>query len=203
MKIYFAAHATTVDNEAKIASGWKDVELSELGIKQAHELGEIFKDIKLDLICTSDLKRAVDSVKIAFKEKYQIIIDARLRELNYGDFNGKPSEVVEKMKIKHINKPFPNGESYEQAVARAQEFYNELKIKNPNSLFFLSKCKELCLNIELYIAPRYHLNLCLINPFNVSGTPVETFVLTQQAILYPCFFKLSAISISSVIFPSS
>jgi len=133
MKIYFAAHATTADNEAKIASGWKDVELSELGIKQAHELGEIFKDIKLDLICTSDLKRAVDSVKIAFKEKYQIIIDARLRELNYGDFNGKPSEVVEKMKIKHINKPFPNGESYEQAVARAQEFYNELKIKNPNS----------------------------------------------------------------------
>jgi len=133
MKIYFAAHATTVDNEAKIASGWKDVELSELGIKQAHELGELFKDIKLDLICTSDLKRAVDSVKIAFKEKYQIIIDARLRELNYGDFNGKPSEVVEKMKIKHINKPFPNGESYEQAVARAQEFYNELKIKNPNS----------------------------------------------------------------------
>ena len=133
MKIYFAAHATTVDNEAKIASGWKDVELSELGIKQAHELGEIFKDIKLDLICTSDLKRAVDSVKIAFGEKYPILIDARLRELNYGDFNGKPSEVVEKMKIERIKKSFPNGESYEQAVARTQKFYNELKLKNPNS----------------------------------------------------------------------
>src|SRR3989344_2612031 len=104
MKIYFAAHATTTDNEAKIASGWKDIELSELGIKQAHELGEIFKDIKLDLVCTSDLKRAVDSVKIAFGEKYPILIDARLRELNYGDFNGKPSEVVEKMKIERIKK---------------------------------------------------------------------------------------------------
>lgn len=31
MKIYFAAHATTKDNEAKVASGWSDTELSYLG----------------------------------------------------------------------------------------------------------------------------------------------------------------------------
>ena len=55
MKIYFVAHSTTTDNEAEIASGWKDVELSELGIKQSKELGERFKDIKIDLICCSDL----------------------------------------------------------------------------------------------------------------------------------------------------
>jgi broad specificity phosphatase PhoE len=30
MKIYFAAHATTKDNEAKLASGWSDTELSDL-----------------------------------------------------------------------------------------------------------------------------------------------------------------------------
>lgn len=39
MKIYFAAHSTSKDNEAGIASGWKDVELSELGIQQSKELG--------------------------------------------------------------------------------------------------------------------------------------------------------------------
>ena len=57
MKIYFATHATTTDNEVKISSGWKDAELSELGVKQAKEIGERFKDIKIDLICCSDLKR--------------------------------------------------------------------------------------------------------------------------------------------------
>ena len=51
MKIYFAAHATTTDNEVEIASGWKDVELSELGIRQAKEMGDTFKDIEIDLIC--------------------------------------------------------------------------------------------------------------------------------------------------------
>ena len=50
MKIYFATHATTTDNESGIASGWKDVPLSELGVRQAKQLTAIFKDIKIDLI---------------------------------------------------------------------------------------------------------------------------------------------------------
>lgn len=130
MKIYFVAHATSKDNEAEIASGWKDVELSEQGIQQAKELGERFEDKQIDLICCSDLKRAVDTVKIAFGDKMPVIIDKRLRELNYGDFNGKPSEKVGWMKAKRIKEPFPNGESYEQAMVRIHEFYNKLKEKH-------------------------------------------------------------------------
>jgi len=132
MKIYFAAHATSKDNEAGLSSGWKDAELSELGIKQAKELGERFKDIKIDLICCSDLKRAVDTVRIAFGDKIPVIIDKRLRELNYGDFNGQPKEKVDGMKIICIHKSFPNGESYDQAMDRTQEFYKELKEKHPD-----------------------------------------------------------------------
>lgn len=33
MKIYFAAHVITKDNEARIASGWSDMELSDIGIQ--------------------------------------------------------------------------------------------------------------------------------------------------------------------------
>ncbi len=47
MKIYFVTHSTTKDNEAGISSGWKDAELSELGIQQAKELGERLKNIKI------------------------------------------------------------------------------------------------------------------------------------------------------------
>ncbi len=131
MKIYFAAHSTSKDNEAEISSGWKDVELSELGIQQSKELGRRFKDIKIDLICCSDLKRALNTVKIAFKDKYPLIIDKRLRELNYGDLNGKLSKVVGHTKKERIKEPFPNGESYEQAMVRVHEFYKELKENHP------------------------------------------------------------------------
>lgn len=132
MKIYFAAHSTTKDNETHLSSGWKNVGLSELGVQQSKEMGEAFKDIKIDLICCSDLKRAVDTVKIAFGDKIPVIIDKRLRELNYGDFNGKPSEVVEPMKMERIKESFPNGESYEQTMIRVQGFYKEFKKKYPD-----------------------------------------------------------------------
>jgi broad specificity phosphatase PhoE len=127
MKIYFATHATTTDNEAGLASGWQDAGLSELGIKQAKQLGFRFKDIKIDVICCSDLKRAVDTVNIAFEGKLPVIMDKRLRELNYGDFDGKSSTVVNKMKPDCIKKPFKNGESYEQAMERVHDFVTDLK----------------------------------------------------------------------------
>ena len=129
MKIYFAAHSTTKDNEAGIVSGWKDAELSELGIEQSKELGDNFKNIKFDLICCSDLKRAVDTVELAFGNKFPVISDKKLRELDYGDLNGESSKIVGGMKKEKINEPFPNGESYKQATGRIREFYKELKEK--------------------------------------------------------------------------
>ena len=121
MKIYFAAHSTTIDNEKGIASGWKDAELSELVIEQSKELGERLKDIPIDLVCCSDFKRAHDTIKIAFDDKFPILVDKRLREINYGDFNGTPA--VDWKKKDYIDKSFPNGESYKEAMERVQDFY--------------------------------------------------------------------------------
>ena len=45
------------------------------------------------------------------------------------DFNGKPVSIVGPMKKKCIKKPFPNGESYEQAIKRVQDFYIKGKIE--------------------------------------------------------------------------
>lgn len=174
MILYFAAHATTTDNEAKLSSGWRDVGLSELGVQQAKEMGKTFKNIKIGLICCSDLKRAMDSVKIAFGDKIPIIVDKRLRELNYGDFNGKPSDVVELMKKAHVKEPCPNGESYEQAVARIQDFYKELKEKYPDKIVLIvghratqysldmlvdGKTIEECLSVPFKWQPYWEYNL--------------------------------------------
>ncbi len=174
MKIYFVLHSTTTDNEAKIASGWKDVELSKLGIRQAREIGERFKDIKINLIYCSDLKRAVDTAKIAFGNKLPIITDERLRQLNYGNFNGKLSSVVESMKKEHINKPFPCGESYKKATERIQDFCKDLKEKYPDKTILIvghqttqygldilvdGKVIEKCLNTPFKWQPYWEYNL--------------------------------------------
>lgn len=163
MKIYFSPHSTSYDNEAKLASGWKDVELSPLGIKQSKELKETFKDIKIDLICCSDLKRAVDTVKIAFGDTIPVIIDKRLRELNYGDFDGKSKELVWSMRPNAIKIPFLNGESYEQAMIRVHEFYNELKEKYFDKTILVVGHRATQYGLDTLIGKT--LEECLVFPF--------------------------------------
>jgi len=128
IKITYFVHGTTTDNEQHISSGWKDVELSELGVQQAAALKEQTKDQKFDVVFCSDLKRAVDSAKLAWEGIYEIIPDARLRECNYGTLNGASSDVVEPMQEEEcIEKPFPEGESYEDVKIRIADFLEFLK----------------------------------------------------------------------------
>jgi broad specificity phosphatase PhoE len=97
MKVYFVTHATSKDNELGLASGWNNTQLSQLGRQQAKELGDRFKNIDVDLIYVSDLMRAVETVRIAFDNRIPVTIDKRLREINYGDYSGKPVEIVNPM----------------------------------------------------------------------------------------------------------
>lgn len=128
VKITYFVHGTTTDNEKEISSGWSDVELSELGMQQSITLKDQTKDQKFDVVFCSDLKRAVDSAKLSWEGIYPIISDARLRECNYGKLNGALSEIVEPMQEEEcIEKPFPDGESYEDVKARIADFLEFLK----------------------------------------------------------------------------
>ena len=120
--IYFV-HGTTYDNASKKCSGWKQVELNELGKEQALNLGNVNKDIKFDVIFTSDLIRAIDSANIAFPNVKKIQ-DKRLRECNYGDLDGEDKNLI--VYEDHIDVPFPNGESLKDVEVRVQSFINDI-----------------------------------------------------------------------------
>ena len=128
INITYFVHGTTTDNEKEISSGWKDVELSELGVKQSIALKEQTKDKNFDAVFCSDLQRAHNSAKLAWDGMYMIIPDPRLRECNYGKLNGASSEIVEPMQEDEciINR-FPDGESYEDVKNRIAEFLEFLK----------------------------------------------------------------------------
>ncbi len=127
IKIVYFVHGTTIDNERDISSGWSDVELSELGIKQSVDLKDQIKHRRFDIVFCSDLRRAIDSAKLTFEGVVPIIPDERLRECNYGKYNGQSSSVVEPMQEKHITEKFPNGESYEDVKIRIADFLKFLK----------------------------------------------------------------------------
>jgi alpha-ribazole phosphatase/probable phosphoglycerate mutase len=125
--ITYFVHGTTMDNEREISSGWSDAELSELGRQQSITLPKKIGEKKFDTVFCSDLKRAVESAKLSFEGAAPIVVDARLRECNYGIYNGKPSAVVEPMQEESISEPFSEGESYEVVKARIADFLSFLK----------------------------------------------------------------------------
>ncbi len=127
VKITYFVHGTTTDNERDLATGWAPGELSGLGIRQSKELGKLVVNKKFEVVFCSDLERAVESAKLAFGDKYKIVKDKRLREVNYGDFTQKPVSVFKSRFTDYINKPFPNGESYKDVEKRIADFLNFLK----------------------------------------------------------------------------
>ena len=126
--VYSEAHAQSLDNEASIASGHYDVELSETGRKQAAgEKSQRYAGIELDAVFTSDLRRAYETARIMFRGvDVPIIPDPRLRECDYGDMTRRPRSEIEGVRARHLGKPFPNGESYEQAMLRMKGFLDDV-----------------------------------------------------------------------------
>jgi alpha-ribazole phosphatase/probable phosphoglycerate mutase len=124
--IIFETHSTTKDNEAKLAAGWYDVELSEAGEEQAEQLGQRYVGQSFAAIFCSDLQRSYKTAEIAFGDKYPIIQDQRLRECNYGELNRHPKAEVEAMRREALTVPFPGGESYVDTSRRMKSFLKDL-----------------------------------------------------------------------------
>lgn len=132
MKITFLAHSITYDNEAELASGWNDVELSPEGIRRIPLWAVNFDLSKIDRVYTSDLQRAYKTAQIAFPEitSEKLLHDWRLRECDYGEMTRKSKpDVVDPARVDHIHEPFPGGESYDQAMERMGSFVDDLRGK--------------------------------------------------------------------------
>lgn len=127
--IYFEPHSITTDNEAKLASGWNDVDLSEEGVKRLHdEWPKRYNSRQIDAIFCSDMQRAYKcGAVIATDKQIPIYIDSRLRECNYGELTQADKKIVDAEKPKHITEPFPGGESYQECANRMGEFLAMLK----------------------------------------------------------------------------
>jgi broad specificity phosphatase PhoE len=125
MKIMYFVHGTTFDNQQKLASGQADAKLSELGIEQSKKLREQVSE-KFDAVFCSDLSRAEDTARLAFEGTAPIILDKRLREVDYGDLTQKSKNWNI---LDYISNNYPNGESYNDVQKRIVDFLKEASKK--------------------------------------------------------------------------
>ena len=97
-------HGQSIWNLQNRFTGWVDVDLSELGIREAQKSGELIKSLELDLnlYFTSYLKRAIKTLeiilKILKKNNTNIIKAWELNERHYGGLTGLNKDDAKKKK---------------------------------------------------------------------------------------------------------
>jgi broad specificity phosphatase PhoE len=128
VRLVFETHSLTLDNEQGIATGWLPGQLSARGRELAAELGRRRRDDGLAAVYVSDLTRAVETAAVAFADSgLPLYVDTRLRECDYGEWNGVPVRLLEPQRRQRIDVAWPGGESYRDAVARMAAFLADLR----------------------------------------------------------------------------
>lgn len=144
MKIYITRHSLTAWNEEKRLQGWKDSPLSQQGKKDALKLHQFIKDIHIDQVYSSPLLRAKSTAELIFQDR-QINEDVRLKEMNFGDYEGK---YIQELKEKEdyfdlwhhpdASVSLPHGETYQEVVNRLNDFILEKYHENPEQTIFIT-----------------------------------------------------------------
>jgi 2,3-bisphosphoglycerate-dependent phosphoglycerate mutase len=130
-------HGQSDWNLKNLFTGWRDVDLTEKGVAEAHEAGRKLKaqGIKFDVAFTSALKRAQRTLDLMLTELGQTTIpifkDQALNERDYGDLVGLNKDDARKKwgeEQVHIWRRSydvapPGGESLKDTLARALPYY--------------------------------------------------------------------------------
>ncbi len=130
MIIYLIRHGETEWNNKFLFQGHSDTELNKNGENQAKRIGKYFKDKKIDVILSSDLRRAyktAEKIKKEIKFKGEIIKSKLLRERNYSSLEGKDYNLF-------FSREKFDGEKDKEFFARLKKIFknilNKYKYKN-------------------------------------------------------------------------
>ena len=131
-------------------TGWKDIGLSENGVLEAKNSGRLIREkkIPIDVVYSSELKRAIDTAIIAMKEanydhlfnngELIIIKNIAVNERDYGDLTGlNKEETAEKYGKEQVHiwrrsydvNP-PGGESLKNVVERVKPYFENTMKKD-------------------------------------------------------------------------
>lgn len=141
MNIYVVRHGQTEENLKGTYYGALDCNLTELGVKQSKALGERLRNIKFDKVYCSDLKRARETLK-HINIINDVVIDERIRERNFGVFEGKTFKEIEKEFEKECiawNENWKEykpdaGESFIDSYLRVEAFMESLKAETGENI---------------------------------------------------------------------
>ena len=197
--VYVVTHAQSVHHIEDLGGGWYDTSLTEKGVEQAGKLAE-FLYSKIGISCipvySSDLKRAFETAEIIAQPfNSSVIRDKRLREMSFGDADGKPGEwraenitprPADGDRLNH--QLFNNAETRKDVGTRIRECLDEIIAKKDENLIIVSHGNALTFIIMAWLkVPVENMNYCSFQPSPARVTYLqEDDVLKNRNVIYIC-----------------
>ncbi|MBS2033376.1 histidine phosphatase family protein [bacterium] len=133
LELWWIRHGQSRWNVESRWQGHSDIELSPEGEQQALRLRERLAEVHFDSIYSSDLRRAVRTAELALPGR-EVIRDGRLREVNFGEFEGLTKGEMTPAQLDRLREWFRdpyaarvlNGESLGDVELRIQSWQAEL-----------------------------------------------------------------------------
>lgn len=120
--MYLARHGQTEENIARIFQGHLPGRLTAEGIAQAEALHDALLDVPLDAVVSSDLRRCVDTARIAVGDRrLPWKQTALLREIDWGSWTGL---AIKEVDLQHVP---ADAETEAMLYERAARFVDYLK----------------------------------------------------------------------------
>jgi len=128
-------HGESEANRKNLVHSYSAGGLTETGVKQAELLGKALANEKYTRAYSSDMERTQETAKVAYQQLLhpapKLVIDKRLREKDFGEWEGLPNETIHaRYKEKGLQGLAemcpPGGETHKATMDRVADFFDDL-----------------------------------------------------------------------------
>lgn len=176
--LHLVRHGQTGWNASGRYQGQNDVPLNPVGRAQAEALGRRLAAASLDVVVSSDLGRTMQTARRLTSGP--IVADARLREPDYGQFQGLTYAEMEALAPEIYHRwqtdraiPPPEGESVSAVLTRLDSFMTDLRADYPQQRVLAVSHGELIALLLCHLTGQPVANFRQLTPHNSSLTTLS------------------------------
>lgn len=153
MNLYVLRHGETKENIKGLINSRNRRALTKKGRKQAKQIGEKIKQLNIDLIICSPLRRTKQTYKQLGISNINVIYDERLMERNSKSMQYKPISLLDITKWYNVNEKlvYKNSEGYASILKRVKNLIDEIKEKHKEKNILFITHGDVCKAINTYL----------------------------------------------------
>jgi alpha-ribazole phosphatase len=195
MRVLLVRHGQTDWNENGVFRGRIDVKLNDLGYRQAEQVANVLKNVRIDALYSSPLSRALDTAEaVSRQQDLQVHVHEAFNDMNFGEWQGLTRPEVEKRYTESfrvwLTAPqravIPNGETLAQVRRRLLRGLAELHAVHAEETVLLvshglTNKVLLCAMLGLYNAHFWKVKQdnAAINVFKYTGLGSKVFLMNH------------------------